>query len=58
MVRLIDESKNQIGVIPFKEAIERAYEAGLDLVEVGPTSDPPVCRIMDYGNGCINKKGN
>ncbi|MHC4842308.1 MAG: translation initiation factor IF-3 [Planctomycetota bacterium] len=55
-VRLIDESKNQIGVVSFKEALERAVEAGLDLVEVGPTSDPPVCRIMDYGKWLYKQK--
>jgi translation initiation factor IF-3 len=49
MVRLIDESNAQVGVINRTEALNLAREAGLDLVEVAPTSDPPVCRIMDYG---------
>jgi translation initiation factor IF-3 len=39
----------QIGVLPVEEAIKAAYDADLDLVEVAPTADPPVCRIMDYG---------
>jgi translation initiation factor IF-3 len=48
-VRLIDEKGQQIGVIPTTEALKRAEEAGLDLVEVSPTARPPVCRILDYG---------
>jgi translation initiation factor IF-3 len=48
-VRLIGESGQQIGIIPVKEALQRARELGLDLVEVAPDSRPPVCRIMDYG---------
>ncbi len=38
-----------VGVLSQKEAIERAYKAGLDLVEVSPNADPPVCKILDYG---------
>ena len=48
-VRLIDENNQQLGVVATAEAMERAREAGLDLVEVSPTSTPPVCRIMDFG---------
>ncbi len=48
-VRLIDENNEQIGVIDTFAAKDRARDAGLDLVEVSPQSDPPVCRIMDYG---------
>jgi translation initiation factor IF-3 len=48
-IRLIDENDGQIGIIETKVAIQRAQVAGLDLVEVAPTSKPPVCRIMDYG---------
>lgn len=48
-VRLIDQSNNQVGIVTRDEALSRAREAGLDLVEVAPTSSPPVCRIMDYG---------
>ncbi|MGD9638482.1 MAG: translation initiation factor IF-3 [Alphaproteobacteria bacterium] len=48
-VRLIDENGENIGVVATKEAIKRAYEAGLDLVEVSPNVDPPVCKIIDYG---------
>jgi translation initiation factor IF-3 len=48
-VRLIGPGGEQIGIIPTKEALERAREAGLDLVEVAPNSRPPVCRILDYG---------
>lgn len=55
-IRLIDENNQQIGVIATLEAIERAKEAGLDLVEVSPTSTPPVCRIMDYGKYLYEQK--
>ena len=55
-VRLIDESKNQVGIIDRNEAISRARELGLDLVEVAPTSNPPVCRIMDYGKWLYEQK--
>ncbi|MBI4715268.1 MAG: translation initiation factor IF-3 [Nitrospirae bacterium] len=48
-VRVIGADGEQIGVLTTFEAIKRAEEAGLDLVEVAPTSAPPVCRIMDYG---------
>ena len=47
-VRLIDETGEQVGIIPTPEALERARERDLDLVEVSPTSKPPVCRILDY----------
>jgi translation initiation factor IF-3 len=55
-VRLIDESNNQVGVVATSEAMRRARDAGLDLVEVAPTSDPPVCRIMDYGKWQYQQK--
>jgi translation initiation factor IF-3 len=55
-VRLIDESDNQIGVVRKEDALDRAREAGLDLVEVAPTSEPPVCRIMDYGKWQYQQK--
>ena len=48
-VRLIDEKGEQLGVIQTADALRRAEEAGLDLVEVSPTARPPVCRIMDFG---------
>lgn len=38
-----------LGVMPTRDALERAAEVGLDLVEVSPTADPPVCKILDYG---------
>ena len=49
MVRLISSDGQQLGILPLREALEVAKEEGLDLVEVAPNSDPPVCRIMDYG---------
>ncbi len=45
-----------MGVVPKYEALNRAREVGLDLVEVAPTSDPPVCRIMDYGKWQYEQK--
>lgn len=48
-VRVIDPDGKQVGVLPVKEAIKIAEERGLDLVEVAPNSQPPVCRIMNYG---------
>jgi translation initiation factor IF-3 len=48
-VRLIDEEGEQVGIVPTKDALARAQEAGMDLVEVSPNSRPPVCRVMDYG---------
>jgi len=48
-VLVIDADGNQIGVIAVTEGIEMAYEVGLDLVEVSPTANPPVCKILDYG---------
>ena len=48
-VRLIDEEGAQAGVVPTSQALDRAREAGLDLIEVAPNAAPPVCRIMDYG---------
>lgn len=48
-VRLIGPDGDQIGIVPINEALERARDAGLDLVEVSPNSKPPVCRILDYG---------
>ena len=55
-MRLIDESNNQVGVVPIEEAKNRAFEAGLDLVEVSPNAEPPVCRIMDYGKFLYQQK--
>lgn len=48
-VRLISEDGEQLGIKPTDEALRIAYDVGLDLVEVAPQADPPVCRIMDYG---------
>ena len=48
-VRLIDENGAQLGVLPTREALRIALERELDLIEVAPNAQPPVCRIMDYG---------
>ncbi len=48
-VRLISTTNEQLGVFPFETALSMAADAGLDLVEMPSKTDPPVCRIMDYG---------
>lgn len=48
-VRLIGADGEQIGVISISEALEKAEDVGLDLVEISPNESPPVCRLMDYG---------
>ena len=48
-VLLIDQSGEKQGVMPTSSAMEAAEEAGLDLVEIVPNAEPPVCKIMDYG---------
>lgn len=48
-VRLIGADGNNIGIVPIKQAIQIAREAGMDLVEVSPNANPPVCRVIDYG---------
>jgi translation initiation factor IF-3 len=48
-VRVIDPEGNQLGILPVAEAIAKAGDFGLDLVEVSPKAEPPVCKIMDYG---------
>ncbi|MBP3542069.1 MAG: translation initiation factor IF-3 [Clostridia bacterium] len=47
-VRLIDSEGNQLGVMPTKQALEMAEEAGLDLVKIVANAQPPVCKLMDY----------
>ena len=48
-VRLVDEDGSQVGIKTTAEALEYAHSKDLDLVEIAPNADPPVCRIMDYG---------
>jgi translation initiation factor IF-3 len=48
-VRLIGEGGEQLGVVPLPKALQIAYESGMDLVQVGSTTMPPVCRVLDYG---------
>ncbi len=52
----MDESNNQVGIVDATTAMDRARQVGLDLVEVSPSSDPPVCRIMDYGKWLYEQK--
>jgi len=48
-IRLIDAEGEQVGVVTRDEALNRAFESGLDLVEISPNAEPPVCKILDYG---------
>ncbi|NLP03559.1 MAG: translation initiation factor IF-3 [Fibrobacter sp.] len=48
-VRVVADNGEALGIMPISDALARAEDAGLDLVEIAPTADPPVCRIMDYG---------
>lgn len=48
-IRLVGEDGSQLGVMPTRDAMRMAEEAGLDLVKIAPTAKPPVCKIVDYG---------
>lgn len=48
-VRLVDTDGSQLGVVTIKEALDLSEQKGVDLVEVAPNAEPPVCRLMDYG---------
>ncbi|MBX6372870.1 MAG: translation initiation factor IF-3 [Acetobacteraceae bacterium] len=48
-VRLIDQNGEMVGVVSTREALQRAYDAGLDLLEISPNAVPPVVKILDYG---------
>jgi translation initiation factor IF-3 len=48
-VRLIDQDGEMQGVMSAREAMQRAFSVGLDLVEISPNADPPVCKILDFG---------
>ncbi|GGI95962.1 translation initiation factor IF-3 [Halopseudomonas pertucinogena] len=55
-VRLIGPEGEQIGIVSIQEALAAAEEAKLDLVEISPDAEPPVCRVMDYGKHIFEKK--
>lgn len=48
-MRVIDKDGDQLGILPVSEAIAKAELVGLDLVEIAPNAEPPVCKIIDYG---------
>jgi translation initiation factor IF-3 len=54
-VRLIDENGHHVGIVPLSEALDRAQQADLDLVEVSPNAEPPVAKVMDYGKFLYEK---
>ena len=53
---MIGADGEQVGIVSCKEALEASVEAGLDLVEIVPNAEPPVCRIMDYGKYVFEQK--
>lgn len=53
---MIDEQGDQVGIVNIDQAILKAQNVGLDLVEISPNVEPPVCRIMDYGKFLFDKK--
>ncbi|MBP8288776.1 MAG: translation initiation factor IF-3 [Chromatiaceae bacterium] len=55
-VRLIDAEGQQVGILRTREALDRAAEEGLDLVEIVPNVEPPVCRLMDFGRFLFDQK--
>lgn len=55
-VRLIDDQGEQVGVVPTPQALQMARDKGLDLVEISPNAQPPVCKILDYGKFKYEKK--
>ncbi len=57
-MRLIGVEGEQIGVVSIQEALGKAEEAGVDLVEISPNAEPPVCRLMDYGKFLYEKAKN
>ncbi|MEP7703460.1 translation initiation factor IF-3 [Paraglaciecola sp. 25GB23A] len=54
-VRLVGKDGEQIGVVSIREAIETAEQSSLDLVEISPNAEPPVCKVMDYGKFIFEK---
>ncbi len=48
-LRVIDDADGNLGVISFEEALKRAQDKGLDLIEISPNTEPPIAKIMDYG---------
>lgn len=48
-VRLIDENGDMVGIVPTREALRRANDADMDLINISPNSNPPVCKICNYG---------
>ena len=54
-MRLVDADGHHAGIVPLSEALDRARDADLDLVEVSPNANPPVCKVMDYGKFLYEK---
>ncbi|MBQ3817350.1 MAG: translation initiation factor IF-3, partial [Clostridia bacterium] len=54
-VRVIGADGTQLGILPIEKALEKAYAEDLDLVNISPNTQPPVCKIMDYGKYCFER---
>ena len=54
-IRVISDEGEQVGIVTVETALNIADENGLDLVLISPQSDPPVCRILDYGKFCFDR---
>ena len=55
-VRLISNDGDQLGVVSLQDALNKADNVGLDLVEISPNTNPPVCKILDYGKYIYEKQ--
>lgn len=55
-VRVVDDAGEMLGVMPLAQALEKAQEAGVDLVEISPKAKPPVCKIIDFGKFLYNEQ--
>ena len=55
-IRLIDQEGKQVGVVPLQQAQDLVRDKDLDLVEISPTANQPVCKIMDYGKYVFQQK--
>lgn len=53
---MLGKDREQLGIVPVQEALQQAQSAGLDLVEISPNANPPVCRLMDYGKYVYEQK--
>lgn len=55
-IRVLDDEGNLLGILPFSEGLKLAEQAGKDLIEIAPTANPPVCKIIEYGKFLYEQK--